>query len=103
MLAILTAGSVLFGVTLLHVQRAQISRRAQDARVQLLWLARSAASQSFEGTRQLPVLGGARLERRRSGATVTTTAASSAGTATVIVERGADGRPISWTERYAPR
>lgn len=103
MLAVMAALGIVGGLTAQRVQQATAAKVREHARVQLLWLARSAVRHTPPGTRQVPALGGVRIEVERRGEETIARARAEAGVATVALRSAAAGQPGAWSETYRAR
>lgn len=99
-MAALVAVSVIGGIAARRIGDAAASRPADDRRIQLLWLARSAAARSPAGAQQVQ-LGERRItvRVRAQAARWIATAEDGAHRATIELT-GERATPSSWSERY---
>ena len=104
-LAILTALFALGGVLWGRAQSAVSATRAEDLRVQALWLARSAARTGYSGAAQVELgRGKARVTSQAKavagGLSVHAEATVPTGVAKVDAVLDARKKPLSWSERF---
>lgn len=104
-MAALTALSALGGVLWARAQSAVEATRAEDLRVQALWLARSAARTGFSGAAQVELgRGRARVTSQVKavvgGLSVHAEVAVPTGIAKVDAVLDSRKRPVSWSERF---